>query len=129
MAIAGGVAEARRTEFPFTLPHGLVAPDGTVHREGTMRMATALDEIEPIKDPRVRSNPGYLVIILLTRVITKLGDLEYLNTGTVENLYSGDLAYLQDFYQRINVNGHARLQVDCPHCSESFEVEPPSLGG
>jgi len=124
-----GVAEARRTEFPFTLPHGLVAPDGTVHREGTMRMATALDEIEPIKDPRVRSNPGYLVIILLARVITRLGGLEYINTNVVENLYSADLAYLQDFYQRINLNGHARLQVDCPHCSGSFEVEPPSLGG
>lgn len=123
------VAEARRTEFPFVLPHGLVAPDGAVHREGTMRMATAFDEIEPIKDPRVRSNPGYLVIILLTRVITRLGSLEHINTNTVENLYAADLAYLQDFYQRINLNGHARLQVDCPHCTGSFEVEPPGLGG
>lgn len=76
----------------------------------------------------MRSNPGYLVVILLTRVITKLGDLEYINTHTVENLYSGDLAYLQDFYQRINVNGHSRLQVDCPHCDGSFEVEPPAWG-
>jgi hypothetical protein len=118
-----------RTEFPFTLPHGLVAPDGTVHQDGTMRMATAFDEIEPIKDPRVRANPGYLVIILLTRVITRLGTLEYINTNTIENLYSADLAYLQDFYQRINLNGHARLQVDCPHCSGAFEVETVSLGG
>lgn len=120
---------AHRTEFPFTLPHGLIAQDGTVHKDGTMRLATAFDEIEPIKDPRVRANPGYLVIILLTRVITRLGSLDYINTNTVENLYSADLAYLQDFYQRINLNGHARLQVDCPHCGGTFEVETVSLGG
>lgn len=124
-----GDAGARQTEFPFTLPQGLVAPDGTVHRDGTMRLATAFDEIEPIKDPRVRANPGYLVIILLTRVITRLGSLDYINTNVIENLYAADLAYLQDFYQRINLNGHARLQVDCPHCSGAFEVETASQGG
>lgn len=122
-------AEARVTEFPFTLPQGLAAPDGTVHREGTMRLATAFDEIEPIRDPRVRANPGYLVIILLTRVITRLGTLEHVNTNTVENLYAADLAYLQDFYQRINLTGSARFQVECPHCAQDFEVEPVSLGG
>jgi hypothetical protein len=100
-----------------------------VHRDGTMRLATAFDEIEPIKDPRVRTNPGYLVIILLARVITRLGGLEYLNTNTIENLYAADLAFLQDFYQRINLNGHSRLQVDCPHCSGTFEVETAGLGG
>jgi hypothetical protein len=120
---------SRPAEFPFTLPQGLVAPDGTVHRDGTMRLATAFDEIEPIKDPRVRTNPGYLVIILLARVITRLGGLEYLNTNTIENLYAADLAFLQDFYQRINLNGHSRLQVDCPHCSGTFEVETAGLGG
>lgn len=116
-------------EFPFTLPQGLVAPDGAVHRDGTMRLATAFDEIEPIKDPRVRTNPGYLVIILLARVITRLGSLEYINTNLVENLYAADLSYLQDFYQRINRNGHSRLKVDCPHCGGPFEVETASLGG
>jgi hypothetical protein len=125
----GGDGGTRPTGFPFTLPRGLVAPDGTVHRDGTMRLATAFDEIEPIKDPRVRANPGYLVIILLTRVITRLGSLDYISTNTIENLYSADLAYLQDFYQRINLNGHTRLQVDCPHCSGTFEVETASLGG
>ncbi|MGH3943130.1 MAG: phage tail assembly protein [Pseudonocardiaceae bacterium] len=132
MEVAGGGGNdvgARRTEFPFTLPQGLIAPGGTVHRDGTMRLATAFDEIEPIKDPRVRANPGYLVIILLTRVITRLGSLDYINTNVIENLYSADLAYLQDFYQRINLNGHARLQVDCPHCSGAFEVETAGLGG
>ncbi|MGH3930661.1 MAG: hypothetical protein ACRDTF_11865, partial [Pseudonocardiaceae bacterium] len=125
----GADGGTRRTEFPFTLPQGLVAPDGTVHQDGAMRLATAFDEIEPIKDPRVRANPGYLVIILLTRVITRLGSLDYINTNVIENLYAADLAYLQDFYQRINLNGHARLQVDCPHCGGAFEVETAGLGG
>jgi hypothetical protein len=123
-----GARSAHQTEFPFTLPRGLVDPEGNMHREGRMRLATAFDEIEPIKDPRVRANPGYLVIILLTRVITRLGSLEYLNTKAIENLYAADLAYLQDFYQRINQNGHSRLLVACPHCAGEFEVETASLG-
>ncbi|MEZ4660554.1 MAG: hypothetical protein R2911_23605 [Caldilineaceae bacterium] len=114
--------------FPFTLPQGLVDPDGGVHREGTMRLATALDEIAPLKDPRVQANPGYLVIILLSRVITQLGSLEFINPKVIENLYAGDLAYLQDFYIRINQNGHSRLHVVCPHCEGEFEVETASLG-
>jgi hypothetical protein len=124
-----GVAGGRPGEFAFTLPQGLVAPDGTVHRDGVMRLATAFDEIEPIKDPRVRANPGYLVIILLARVITRLGSLDYVNTNSIENLYAADLAYLQDFYQRINLTGNSRFQVSCPHCSQPFEVETESLGG
>jgi hypothetical protein len=120
---------ARPSEFPFVLPVGLTAPDGTVHREGAMRLATAYDEIEPLKDPRVRLNPGYLVIVLLTRVITRLGSIEHLNTTVVENLYAADLAYLQDLYQRINSTGQSRLQVECPHCTGGFEVETVGLGG
>ena len=118
----------QQTEFPFLLPRGLVDPEGNVHREGSMRLATAFDEIEPIKDPRVRVNPGYLVIILLARVVTRLGSLEYINTKTIENLFAADLAYLQDFYQRINQNGHSRLRVGCPHCSGEFGVETAGLG-
>ena len=118
----------QQTEFPFTLPRGLADPDGTVHRDGAMRLATALDEIEPLKDPRVRANPGYLVIILLARVIIRLGDVDHVNTRTIENLYAADLAYLQDFYQRVNSSGHTRLQVTCPHCDGEFDVEPASLG-
>ena len=116
-------------EFDFELPQGLVDASGTVHREGTMRLATAFDEIEPLKDPRVRSNPGYLVVILLARVITRLGGVEYINTRAIENLYAADLAYLQDFYQRINSTGSSRVQVACPHCSQPFEVETVSQGG
>lgn len=118
----------QQTEFPFTLPHGLADPDGGVHRDGSMRLATAFDEIEPLKDPRVRANPGYLVVILLARVITRLGTVDHINTRTIENLYAADLAYLQDFYQRVNQNGHSRLQVACPHCAGEFDVETASLG-
>src|SRR5687767_10308415 len=97
-----------QTEFPFRLPHGYVDAEGTVHREGVMRLATAYDEIAPMKDPRVRANPGYLVIILLSRVITRLGELDQVTPKVAEGLFAGDLAYLQDFYQRINEDGDAR---------------------
>ncbi|MBD1873785.1 phage tail assembly protein [Nodosilinea sp. FACHB-131] len=116
------------TEFPFTLPQGYLDPDGTLHREGTMRLATAYDEIAPLRDPRVQSNPGYLVIILLARVITQLGELSSLNPKVIEGLFSADLVYLQDFYQRINQVGHPRLLVSCPHCQGEFEVEPVPAG-
>lgn len=119
---------ALETEFPFTLPRGLADADGTVHRDGAMRLATAFDEIEPLKDPRVRANPGYLLIILLARVITRLGSVDHINTRTIENLYAADLAYLQDFYQRVNTSGHTRLEVRCPHCDGEFDVEMSSLG-
>lgn len=117
-----------QTEFPFTLPQGYVDEQGQVHREGMMRMATAYDEITPLKDARVQSNPGYLVIILLSRVITRLGTLDYINPRTIEALFAADLAYLQDLYQRINQNGHSRLRVACPHCQGEFEVETAGLG-
>ncbi len=119
----------KQTEFPFTLPHGYVDEEGNVYREGAMRMATAFDEIAPLKDPRVQANPGYLVIILLSRVIVRLGDLEYINPRIIEGLFAADLAYLQDFYQRINESGHSRLLVACPHCQGEFEVETANLGG
>jgi hypothetical protein len=121
-------AVPRPTEFPFALPHGYSGPDGSVHRDGTMRLSTAYDEIAPLKDPRVQANPGYLVIILLSRVITRLGTLEFINPKVIEGLLSGDLVYLQEFYRRINENGHARLLVRCPHCEGDFEVETSSLG-
>ena len=116
------------TAFPFTLPHGLADPGGSRCRDGAMRLATAFDEIEPLKDPRVRANPGYLVIILMARVITRLDGVDHISTRTIENLYAADLAYLQDFYQRINATGHSRLQVTCPHCDGEFEVETADLG-
>lgn len=120
--------EERPTEFPFTLPQGLAGPDGAVHREGTMRLSTAYDEIAPLKDPRVQSNPGYLVIILLSRVITRLGSLEFINPKVIEGLYSGDLIFLQSLYRRINEQGHTRALVTCPHCQNELEVETAYVG-
>ena len=118
-----------QTEFPFTLPKGYVDREGNLHREGVMRLATAYDEIAPLKDPRVQANAGYLVVILLSRVITKLGDLEVINPKVIEELFAGDLAYLQDMYYRINEDGHNRMVVTCPHCEAEFEVELDGLGG
>ncbi|MFP2928737.1 hypothetical protein ACLESO_26780 [Pyxidicoccus sp. 3LG] len=111
------------------LPYGFVGPDGVRHREGAMRMSTAFDEIGPLKDPRVQSNPGYLVIILLSRVITRLGSLEHINPKVIEGLPSGDLLHLQDLYRRLNENGNTRLLVNCPHCQADFEVETTAPGG
>ncbi|HEX6904115.1 MAG TPA: phage tail assembly protein [Thermoanaerobaculia bacterium] len=112
-----------QTEFPFTLPHGFLDAEGNLHREGIMRLATAYDEIAPMKDPRVQANPGYLVIILLSRVILRLGSLDPINPKVIEGLFAGDLAYLQDFYRRVNDQGHTRVAVACPHCEKEFEVE------
>jgi hypothetical protein len=119
---------AIQTEFPFTLPRGYLDAEGTLHREGVMRLATAFDEIAPMKDPRVQSNPGYLVVILLSRVITRLGGLEHLNPKVIEGLFAGDLAFLQDLYRRVNEHGHNRVSVSCPHCQGDFEVEIDGSG-
>ena len=117
-----------QTEFPFRLPQGYIDPEGNVHQEGVMRLATAYDEITPLRDPRVQANPGYLVIILLSRVIVRLGTLPQLNPKMIEGFFSADLVYLQDLYQRINQNGHTRFSVTCPHCQGDFEVETSPLG-
>lgn len=118
-----------QTEFEFTLPKGYVDPEGSVHREGVMRLATAMDEIGPMRDPRVRANEAYLTIILLSRVITRLGTLRNVDTGVIENLFSADLAYLQDLYRRINENGHTEIEVVCPECEHRFEWEMIPSGG
>jgi hypothetical protein len=118
-----------QTEFEFTLPRGYVDRDGTVHRDGSMRLSTAIDEIAPMRDPRVRNNQAYLVIILLARVITRLGTLSDVNPGVIEGLFSADLAFLQDFYRRINETGTSAVEVVCPDCSAHFEVDIGRLGG
>ncbi|HTR14866.1 MAG TPA: hypothetical protein VMI72_16850 [Roseiarcus sp.] len=117
-----------QTEFPFTLPRGYVDAEGNLHRDGTMRLATAFDEIAPLKDPRVLSNPGYLLIILLVRVITRLGTVEHINPKVIEGLFAADLAYLQDLYARINGVGHTRIKAQCPQCQQQFEVELNQAG-
>lgn len=116
------------TEFEFVLPMGYVDAEGTIHKNGVMRLARASDEILPLKDPRVQSNPAYLVVILLSRVVVSLGSLRGINTGVIEGLFAADLAYLQEFYNRINGTGSRAMGVVCPHCKKKFEVVPESLG-
>ena len=118
-----------QTEYAFTLPKGYIDKDGNLHRQGVMRLANAKDEIAPLQDPRVQRNSAYLVVILLSRVVTKLGELSDVNPSVVENLFSADLAYLQDLYRRINSNGHSRVKLTCPECESSFEVEESELLG
>ena len=117
-----------QTEFEFTLPLGYVDKEGNLHREGVMRLATAADEILPLKDPRVQGNQAYLVIILLSRVITRLGSTPQINPKVIEDLYAGDLAYLQEFYNQINRSGKAAWDAVCPKCAHQFEVPLNSLG-
>ena len=118
-----------QTEFEFTLPKGYVDREGNLHRQGTMRLATAMDEIAPLRDPRVSANQAYLAVILLARVINSLGNLADVNTGVIEKLFSADFAYLQDFYRRINENGTAQVSTTCPECSHHYEVDVGHLGG
>jgi hypothetical protein len=118
-----------QTEYAFTLPKGYIDKDGNLHRQGVMRLANAKDEIAPLQDPRVQRNSAYLVVILLSRVVTRLGELTDVNPAVVENLFSADLAYLQDLYRRINSNGHSRVKLTCPECEAAFEVEESELLG
>ena len=120
-----------RTEFPFLLPRGYVDSAGTVHRDGVMRLATAKDEIVPQRDPRVRENEAYLTVLLLSRVITRLGRLGEVHPGIVENMFASDLAFLQDLYKRINQEGTSQAAVTCPACNHEFTVEMAGerLGG
>ncbi len=93
---------ALQTEHEFTLPRGYVDDDGTLHKEGRMRLATAADEIKPLKDPRVQSNSSYLTVVLLSRVVTELGDLETIDPDVIESLFVTDLEHLQALYEQIN---------------------------
>lgn len=116
-----------QTEFEFTLPKGYIDKDGNLHRQGIMRLANAKDEIAPLQDPRVLRNQAYLIVILLSRVVIKLGELRDVNPGVIENLFSADLAHLQDLYRRINSNGHSRVKVRCPECEKAFDLDPYEL--
>ena len=118
-----------QTEYELTLPLGYVDAEGNLHRDGVMRLATAADEILPLKDPRVQSNEAYLIVILLSRVLTRLGSVAQINPKVIESLYAADLAYLQEFYNRINRNGRPCLEAVCPQCETRFEVEMNAPGG
>jgi hypothetical protein len=112
-----------RTEFEFTLPRGFVDGDGTVHRDGIMRLATARDEIEPLGDPSVRRNDAYLTVLLLARVVTRIGSVTDVTPEMVERLYAADFDHLQQLYERLNTSSDAVGVVSCPQCKEEFEVD------
>jgi hypothetical protein len=122
----GTASGGLRTEFPFVLPRGYVDDVGTLHREGAMRLATARDEILPLRDPRVRENEAYLTVILLSRVVVRLGGLVAVTPQVVEGMFASDLAFLQDLYRRVNQEGTSQAAVTCPACSHPFTVE---IGG
>jgi hypothetical protein len=115
--------DSLRTEFDFVLPRGYVDDDGNVHREGRMRLATARDEILPQRDPRVRENEAYLTVILLSRVVTRLGAVGQVTPATVEGLFASDLAFLQDLYRRVNSDGTTHVAIACPSCRHEFAVD------
>jgi ssDNA-binding Zn-finger/Zn-ribbon topoisomerase 1 len=116
-----------KTEYEFVLPRGYVDSDGNLHREGVMRLANAKDEIVPLNDLRVQRNRAYLIIVLLSRVVTRLGSISDMNTGIVENLFASDLRFLEEMYNRINED-EATVTVTCPECGSKFDREFGRLG-
>jgi hypothetical protein len=127
MAALPGADEAApatiSTEYPFVLPRGYVDEAGRVHRDGVMRLATAGDEIGPQADARVRQNPAYLTVLLLSRTVTRIGTVAPVDTLVIENLFASDLAFLQDLYRRINQQGHTEAGVTCPSCGHDFTID------
>jgi hypothetical protein len=124
-AVVAARPEPLRTQFDFELPRGYLDAHGVLHKTGTMRLATARDELLPLHDDRVRENPAYLTVVLLARVITRLGTIEGEDVRpiVIENLFASDLAFLQDLYRRINTEGHSKAAVTCPACKERFTVD------
>ena len=116
-----------KTEYEFILPRGFVDKEGNLHREGAMRLANAKDEIVPLNDLRVQRNRAYLIIVLLSRVITRLGSINEVNTGIIENMFASDLRFLEEMYNLINED-KATVRVTCPECGAQFEKEYGRLG-
>ena len=114
-----------QTEYPFTLPKGFVDDQGTLHRTGTMRLACARDEIEPLRDPRVKDNESYATVIVLSRVVTELGTVSRVTPKTIESLVVSDFSYLQDLYRLITFQDPSildALEPGAPFPQSSVEV-------
>ena len=114
------------TEYPFTLPKGFVDDDGQLHRQGIMRLATARDEIEPLRDPRVKDNEAYATVVVLAKVVTELGSLRVITTATIEKMFASDYRYLQDFYRVINFGDPSILESMEP--GTPFPEEAAAVG-
>lgn len=109
-----------QTVYPFRLPRGYMDEKGEIHRDGEMRLATMADEIMPMNDPRVRQNPEFLTVILLSRVVTRLGTLPVVTPEVIGALYTADANFLQNMYQTINDVEDPVIHVTCPHCGKEF---------
>ena len=112
-----------QTEINFTLPRGYIDASGNLHRQGVMRVATAIDEVEPLRDQRTRANEAYMSILLLSRVITQLGDVSPVTPSIIEGLFAPDFAYLQELYMRLNEIGYGHVETECPSCGERFALD------
>ena len=110
------------TVYEFTLPRGYMDASGGIHKNGKMRLATAGDEISATHDPRVMSNPSYLTVVVLSKVITELEGVTGVTASLIEQLFTADLAYLQDMYQRINDIEPPVMRTVCPDCGREIEV-------
>ena len=117
------MSTALLTEFNFRLPRGLVDANGVVHQDGVMRLATARDELAARKHHLVQTYPDYLMLVLLAQVITHLGSLTSVTPEDLENLFTPDLAYLRELYNRVNQTGSAKLSTQCPQCHHQFQTE------
>lgn len=115
-------------EYDFVLPVGYIDETGTVHKQGTMRLAKAKDEISPLLDPRVRANEAYLMVILLSQVVTRLGTVSQITPNVFEDMFAVDVAYLQELYHRINDLAGNTISIVCPYCGQEFEEEMPLFG-
>lgn len=109
-----------QTEYEFTLPRGYVDDEGNIHRSGAMRMATAIDEIQAMKDTRVRADSNYMTVVLLASVVTRLEGVDKVTTEVIEKLFTGDFAFLQNMYETVNNIEEPKIQVQCPHCGKTF---------
>jgi hypothetical protein len=118
-----------QTEFQFSLARGYVDASGQIHRDGCMRLATAADEIGSVQDPRVEANEAYLPVLLLSRVVSRLGSLPAVTPQIIEGLFVSDLVYLEDLYQRLNSAERMTLGAVCPACSTQFQLQVAPLGG
>lgn len=116
-----------KTVFEFVLPQGFVDAQGQVHRQGQMRLATALDEVQSMEDGRVQQNESYLPIVLLSRVIVQLGSLTMITPDVIAQLFASDFAYLEDLYQRLNTPVPIQVNVACPHCNQPFQLQVAPL--
>ena len=117
------ITSTLQTTFDFVLPRGYVDGQGVVHREGTMRLATARDELAPLLDPKVREHEAFMSLVLLARVVTRIGTVPVVDDQVIGGLWATDLSFLQDLYRRINTEGSTVAEVECPHCHGTVLVD------